>query len=260
MAFISAVITSGITVFLSTLQSFLVSTVGWTLVGTGVSGLSENFVVRSSGVSGDRLIYLKFGASIATQSGISVFACVSFNSATNAASNPTTGSSQFGTFALNSGASITCWFEADLDHVQMFTNLPKSNLYNKYLYTGLLDEFRKLTSATPNLAVVIDANSIDSNSSKIVESQPGNFNQPLDVSRLQTPANRSDPNTSDGLVYLWPNVVHNNTADIVYGVMKNAYLVGSSIADLTNLIASAVDYTVAKVGNSIDLGLAVKMQ
>lgn len=256
MAFISSVNISGINVFLSTLQSFLVSTVGWTLVDTAVSGLPENFVVRSSGLSGDRLIYLKFGASSLNQSGISVFACVSFNSTTDVASNATShGTTLYNTFHLNSGESLLYWFEADLDHVQIFSHAADSSSYNRYIYMGLVNEIRPIVSATPTWVIVF-AGLLTSNNGKIVETQVGTFNINLAASTFTNAGEVTDPNLNDGLVYMWPVAIYSNADDRMFGTLKNAYQVGGGLVDLTNIVASAVDYTVCR-GST--LKLAVKM-
>jgi len=76
--FVSNLVVSSTQGALSALYSFMITTLGWTPVASGVSGVAEGFVARSSGVSGDRLILLKFGASIAAQSAVSVFACTAF--------------------------------------------------------------------------------------------------------------------------------------------------------------------------------------
>lgn len=259
MAFISGISLSGITMFLSTLQSFMVSTIGWTLIDTGVSGLSENFVVRSSGISGDRIICLKFGASTINESGISVFACKGFNSSTDVADSPTTGSSSLEySFHLNSGGAIACWFEGDLDHVQMFTSISHSTTLNRYLYAGLPDEIRKVTSAVPNLAIVLTSNGIDSTKSKIVESTPGETNQFITTPIDFTSGDKSDPNMFDGLVYMWPIPVVHSSSDRLFGILKNAYKVGTGVSDMTSLIASNVNYTVIVVPTRVDR-LAIRM-
>jgi len=226
---------SSISHVLSTLQSFLVSTLGWTLLDTAVSGLAENFVVRSSGTSGDRLICLKFGASLATQttSGLSCFACVSFASATDVASNATTEQS----LALNGTGDLRLWLVGDRDHIMIGTDRPQAAASSCWLYAGLTDEFSSNVTQTPNQTVIGVTHSIEGilANARIVESPTATFNVAL---QLRSPLGATGwnaafgggPDRNDGYVYLWPCVVVNTAADRVYGFLKNAMQLSRGIS------------------------------
>src|SRR5262245_1673915 len=172
---------SSVSNFLSVLQGFLVSTLGWTLLDTGVSGLAENFVVRSSGISGNRLICLKFGASTASQvaSSLSCFACVSFASATDVASNATTEQQ----WTMHGANPLTVWLVGDLDHVVMANDILQGATSSAWLYAGLVDEVVSSVAQTPNQVVIANSRGWDGTlaNARMVESPSGTFNVSIDL-------------------------------------------------------------------------------
>lgn len=242
MPFVSSLLVSGNNEILSALQSFVVTTLSWTLIATGVSGTAENFVARSSGVSGDRQIMLKFGVSIAQSPALSVFACVSFASATSVTSNPTTELN----LQTNSGGAITIFMQGDKDHIFVGTNRTRDASQATWLYGGITDQFRKTVSATPNLVVLANGTGPDpgTNNTRIVEMPAGTFNAVAQLATFNKPniIDRSDPNLDDGLVYLWPMVVGNTATDRVIGTLKDGFAIGDAIAQNQVLTASGQDY------------------
>jgi hypothetical protein len=243
---------SSVSHFLSTLQSFLVSSLGWTLLDTNVSGIQENFVVRSSGTSGDRQICLKFGASTAgqTTSGLSCFACVSFASATDVASNPTTDVS----LALNGTGDLTVWLVGDLDHVILATDRGVAQASAVVLYAGLVDQLVSSVTQTPNQVVLGNTHSFDGAlaTAKLVESPTGTFNATVALqsylggTALMNVNRGGAPDLNTGLVHVWPTVVVNNANDRVYGFLKNILQVGSPLS--AGLLLCGASVTLAAFG------------
>jgi len=232
---------SSTSALLSLLQSYLVSTLGWTLIDTNVSGLAENFVVRSSGTSGNRLICLKFGASTAAQttSGLSCFACVSFASATDVASNPTSERS----LTTNGASPMAVWVAGDLDHVQLATDRGAAAASACWIYLGLVDEFVSSVAQTPNQVLVGNAHDWDAVTARarLVESPSGTFDTAVHLRALVglnvlPPQQAGGPNLNDGYCYLWPVLVVNGSTDRVYGALKNTFAVAQGLSGGQQLV------------------------
>jgi len=259
MAFVSSLSVSSTSSLLSSLKSFLVSTCAWTLIDTGVSGLAENFVVKSPGASGDRNIYLKFGASSAELSGISCWAADGFASATDVTSNATTER----VLSVNSGGSLTAFFEGDADHVIVGTNKGANTTIATWVYGGLTQEYTPSVASVPNQSVLVTGIDVGGvTTGRAVESPTGTYNTALLVDSFASAhLNKSDPNLLDGLVYLWPMLVTINGSDRMLGTLRNAYAVGQAIVHNTVLTASGQDYIVfnsVNGGGASGASLAVK--
>ena len=229
---LSSLVVSSASALLTQLQAFLVSTLAWTLLDTGVSGIAENFVVRSSGVSGDRQICLKFGVSIADQVALSCFACVSFASATDVASNATT-NKFIHTYGIS---SIGFWATGNKDFLCLITD-PAGTISN-FIYAGLVHEFVSTVTQTPNQVVMLENNDWQgtlAGAGKMVESPTGTFNVETNVQTFglpTTPTNiltRSDPDVEAGVMYLWPMVVVADGTDRLFGLLKNVLAVGQRV-------------------------------
>jgi hypothetical protein len=247
---------SSISHFLSTLQSFLVSTLGWTLLDTGVSGLSANFVVKSSGVSGDRQICLKFGASTASQaaSSLSCFTCVSFNSATDVAPNPTAEQQ----WTLHGANPATVWLVGDRDHVILVNDLLQGATSSAWLYAGLVDEVVSSVGATPAQIVIANSRGVDGTlaNARMVESPTGTFNVAVNLqsslggNAVLNPNRGGAPDVNTGLVYLWPVVVVGDTTDRLYGLLKNCAMVGNPLSAGQELLSDVADYVAVGITNT----------
>jgi hypothetical protein len=252
----SRVVVSSVSHFLSTLQSFLVSTLGWSLLDTGVSGLAENFVVRSSGTSGDRLICLKFGASTASQvaSSLSCFACVSFASATDVASNATTEQQ----WTMHGANPLTVWLVGDQDHVILLNDKVQGQTSSTWLYAGLLDEPVSSVAQTPNQVIIANSQGMDGTTARarLVESPTGTFDTAVWLqgylgTNLQSINRGGAPDLNTGRVHLWPVVVVNNANDRVYGLLKNTFQIGAPLSALHALTSETEDYVAVGITNSI---------
>jgi hypothetical protein len=252
---------SSVSHFLSTLQSFLVSTLGWTLIDTGVSGLAENFVVRSSGTSGDRLICLKFGASAVGQvtSGLSCFACVSFASATDVASNATTDVSL--TMNGTSGTAtrdVHIWLVGNLDHVMIGTGVAQAALSASTLYAGLVDELVSSVTQTPNQVVIGSMHAFDGTVAvaRMVETPTATFNVVLALrtylgTNVLNIALGGVPDLNTGLVHLYPVLALNNGADRVYGFLKNVMQTGDPVSAGMLLCGTSATYAAFGAINTV---------
>ncbi|HXH10794.1 MAG TPA: hypothetical protein VNP04_13660 [Alphaproteobacteria bacterium] len=248
---------SSVSHFLDTLRSFMVSTLSWTLIDTGMSGLAENFVVRSSGVSGDRQIVLKFGASTANQTGssLSCFACVSFASATDTASNPTTDRS----ISMNGANNIAVCMVGDMDHIIIVNDKIAAAVSSVFLYAGLINEFYSSVGATPNQVVVVNGNDIDgtTDSGRMVESPTGTFN--VTLARLRSyigtntlnPVHGGGPDMNSGRVFGWPLAVVNDGSDRFYGFLKNVFMTPSRLSALQAFTTSNEEYLAVAIVNNI---------
>jgi hypothetical protein len=251
----SRVVVSSVSHFLSTLQGFLVSTIGWTLLDTGVSGLSENFVVRSSGTSGDRQICLKFGASTVGQvaSSLSCFACVSFNSATDVASNPTSDQQ----FTLHSAAT-TVWLVGDRDHIILADDIDQGATSSAWLYGGLCDELVSSVAHTPNQVVIGNSRGWDGTlpNGRMVESPTGTFNVSIDLQSYlggvaaMNPNRGGSPDLNTGYVLLWPTAVINGGNDRVYGFLRNTAMLGNAFSGGQELVSDSATFVAIGVTNT----------
>ncbi|HXH10795.1 MAG TPA: hypothetical protein VNP04_13665 [Alphaproteobacteria bacterium] len=253
---------SSTSAMLAALQSFIVTTCSWTLIDTGVSGISENFVVRSSGASGDRIIVAKFGVSTATEAYVSVFACVSFASATDVASNPCEPTR----LRTTSGGPLRLYMQGTRDFVFVGTNLtPASNQDSTWCYVGLVDEFYSSVSATPNRVVVFGSCSQASlliGVGAMVEGGNGIFNVRVAVDATLGPdftslLGRSDPDQNTGRVFLWAPLVFDVDADRVYGWMRGVVGVGKNIPDGSEIFLSGQVFRVWGIGGDVGAHMAI---
>jgi len=254
---------SSTSAFLSGLRSFLVSTVGWTLLDTNVSGLAENFVVRSSGASGDRLICAKFGISGANDANLSCFACVSFASATDVASNATANHY----LRTTSGTTLVAYFAGTADYCFVGHLAPAVSAGDaSWLYVGLCDELVSSVSATPNQTVILTAvsqASVAVGLGQIVESPTGSFAVTVAHDATMGPdftsiLGRTDPDVNTGQVFLFPGLMVNTTTDRVYGWLRGAGGVGLNLAPGAVLTLSGHDYIVFGNPNATGAMLAVR--
>jgi hypothetical protein len=190
-------------------------------------------VARSSGISGDRLILLKFGASIAGQSAISVFACTAFASGTSATTNGTTDQTVF----MNAAATVSLFMGGDLDFVFLANGFSAANNSPTWLYAGLTNEFSKTLSQFPTHVIVVNASNMEATNGRIVESPPGTFNSSVYLGAFDftNVMNRCDPDLISSNVYLAPIVVAHATVDRVFGTLKNCYGCGGAISNLVVL-------------------------
>ncbi|HXH10793.1 MAG TPA: hypothetical protein VNP04_13655 [Alphaproteobacteria bacterium] len=245
MAFVSSLSVSSNQGLLSALYSFVVTTLSWTPVASGVSGVAEGFVARSSGTSGDRLIIVKFGGSVANQSGISVFACTAFNSATSTATNPTTDKN----LSLSGTASITVYFEGDKDHIFVGTAVSSANGVQSWIYAGLTQEFSPTLSQFPTHVIVTNSLDIETTTGRLVEGPPGTYNSTIYVGSFDftNVLNRCDPDLITSNILMFPVVVAHASVDRLYGTLRNCYGVGGAISHAIVITApngSGTDYVV----------------
>jgi len=102
--------------FFSKFRSFIVSTVGWTVLAEDLGAANPFLYISSSGESGKETIYLLFDKYAATADKVCVRNALWWNPGTQAAVLPA-GTTGYNYVATKDAATFPYWIYADLDHI-----------------------------------------------------------------------------------------------------------------------------------------------
>lgn len=133
--------TSGIadntTDFFSKFRSFIVSTVGWTVLAEDLGATNPFLYISSTGESGKETIYLLFDKFTSTADKVCVRNALWWNPGTSTPIQPAGGVS-YNYIATNDTTTFPYWIYADLDHIVFVTRIGTS--YNAY-YFGTIKRY-----------------------------------------------------------------------------------------------------------------------
>ncbi len=146
--------------FFSRLKSFLVDTVGWTVLSSDLGAANPFLYIDSAGESGKETINLLFDKFTANADKICVRTALWWNPDTLSAVLPA-GTTNYNYISTKDSATFLYWMYADLDHIVVVTRA--STAYNAY-YFGIAKRYWSAnmaltqadTSAGANVVVPVD--------------------------------------------------------------------------------------------------------
>lgn len=130
--------TSGIanntTDFFSRFKSFIVDTVGWTILSSDLGAANPYLYVSSAGESGKETTFLLFDKFTANSDKLFVRAALWWNPGTSTAVQPA-GTTSYNYISTKDSTTFPYWIYADLDHIFLVTRI--STTYSAYYFGGL---------------------------------------------------------------------------------------------------------------------------
>lgn len=120
--------------FFSRFRSFIIGTVGWTVLQEDLGAANPFLYISSSGESDKETIYLLFDKFIANADKVCVRQALWWNSGTSSAVQPA-GSTGYNYVATKDSVTFPYWIYADLDHIFLVTRI--STTYSAYYFGGL---------------------------------------------------------------------------------------------------------------------------
>ncbi len=117
--------------FFSRFRSFIVNTVGWTVLQEDLGAANPFLYLSSSGENGRETVYLLFDKFTANADKICVRQALWWNSGTSSAVQPA-GSTGYNYVATKDSTTFPYWIFADLDHIVFVTRI--GTIYNAYYF------------------------------------------------------------------------------------------------------------------------------
>lgn len=140
--------------FFSKFRSFIVDTVGWTVLQVDLGAANPFLYVGSSGESGKESIYLLFDKFAATADKVCVRQALWWNSGTSAAVQPA-GSTGYNYISTKDATTFPYWIYADLDHIVVVVRI--ATTYQGF-YFGTVKRYWSSNMAITQADVVAGSN------------------------------------------------------------------------------------------------------
>ncbi len=117
--------------FFARFRSFIVSTVGWSVLAEDLGAANPYLYISSSGENGRETVYLLFDKFVSTADKIGVRQALWWNPGTSSAVQPA-GATAYNFVATRDSTTFPYWIYADLDHIVFVTRIVTT--YNAYYF------------------------------------------------------------------------------------------------------------------------------